>query len=88
MSIRTETIITEDGFKNEYGFVRFDQCKAPEKHMRCIAEWIKDTRENILEADNDGDRAYFIGQLSGFELCLELMAGQTLDSDLNLRIAG
>lgn len=73
----------ESTFTTEYGEVRFDSCKAPEEHMRCLAEWIKDAERDAVSS-HATDRAYFQGQIAGFKLAMELLAGQILESDCGI----
>lgn len=55
--------------------------KAPEKHMNCLREWLKDIREAQQDAYTPSEFAYQQGRIDAFELAIELLEGKILDSD-------
>ena len=55
--------------------------KAPEKHMNCLREWLKDEREDQQHTFEPNEFAYRQGRIDAFELAIELLTGKILDSD-------
>lgn len=48
------------------------------EHIAALENWIEDCKADLLK---DKFNSYLKGQLSGFELCWELIHGEILDSD-------
>lgn len=77
----TETLSIEDqGFMSEGKLIQFAECVAPLEHMKCLREWLKDASADY-EASHNKDRDYYSGQITAFQLCLDLLGKQILDSD-------